>query len=122
MLEQAVGEPAGGGTDVGGDDVRDIERKFTESGLEFFAAAADESFRLLDLELAICGKEMSGLGLRMTTHPCLPGANDALRFFAALGEAALNQQLVESDAPDRGHKKSSSHWKKAEALLPMIGT
>lgn len=50
VLQEAVGETAGGGADVDGDLAGDVERPGFEGGFEFGAAAADVALFIADVE------------------------------------------------------------------------
>ena len=97
VLEQAVDETPGGGTDVHADLVRGgQEGEADERFLELETAAPDEPLGLADAEQAIGGNLVPRLGGGRVVHEHFAGEDEALGFFAAFGEAALDQQDVQA--------------------------
>ena len=93
-LEQAIGETAGGGSDVdagpaGGIDVEGVER-----GFELEAAAADEAGFFLHLQRRVEGELVAGLGEGEVSGTDLAGEAEALCLLAGVAEAAGYEQGV----------------------------
>lgn len=71
VLEEAVGETAGRGTDIEGVRSRDIEFKIFNRPEHFFAAAGDESRGCLDKKFCRVGQHLRGFlneGIRAAAH------------------------------------------------------
>ena len=94
-LEQEIGEPAGGGTEIQRDLVVQLRMVGLDGGQEFVRSAADIRARFLDLEFSILGKKFAGLG----HHPVGPetdlaGQDQPLRQAAAFAQPPGHQQHI----------------------------
>ena len=96
VLEEAVGETAGGSAQVNGGLVRDGELEVAQGVFELVSAAAD---------ILLAGQEREGIGRlhavtgfarRLGVDRDLPGHDPALGFFAAVAQAALDQRAIEA--------------------------
>src|SRR6516162_130604 len=75
-LEEAVGEAAGAGPDVGADRTPDVEVEVLERGLELQTPARDVGHRLaLEADGGVGGDAGSGLVDAPVVHDHLPGEN-----------------------------------------------
>ena len=101
-LQQDVGEAARRGADVEGDQARRIDLEGVERGGQLVAAAADVRVRLGDRDRRVRGDQVARLAVvprRVALpHPDRAGQHQRLGTAARLGQAALDQQLVEADA------------------------
>ena len=98
VLEHAVGEAAGGGSDVGAGEAFDGEVPGGESGFELEASAGDVA------EVAAEHADNGGVGdgdaglvdtLLVDEDPA--GEDKGLGSFAGGGEGAVNEELVETE-------------------------
>ena len=92
VLEQVVGEAAGGRADVDAVAPVELDLELLERVRELLAAPGDEARRPVDRELGVVGHLVAGLvvaGNEAREH-------ERLRLRAALRQAALDEQDVES--------------------------
>ena len=96
VLQQTIGESAGGRAQVERGEAGDIQMKMVQSMFQFVAAAADVFFAHVQGELVIgfdgVTRFVDGLGVDAD----LAGKNGAFGAFAAFAKAAFNQGLVEA--------------------------
>ncbi len=98
VLQEAVGEAAGRGTDVDTARSGDVDAERAECVRELLAAAGDETRRGVDRELGVGVDLLPGLRASRD-QPC---EHERLRLRARLGEPALDEQDVEP-LLHRGH-------------------
>ena len=99
VLQEAVGEAAGGCADVHAYFAGGAEGG--EAGEGFFqlpAAAADEALRLADVDDAVARELVAGFGGWRAFDGDFTGEDEALGFFAAFGQAAGDEQEVQTGA------------------------
>ena len=97
VLEEAVGEAAGGGADVDAAGAVDAEVEAVEGFLEFEAAAGDEGFGVADAEGGVGGDEVAGFGGGGVVDEDFAGEDEALGLFAGFDEAGGDEEEVEAD-------------------------
>jgi len=95
-LEQNVGESAGGGADIEADPAGDIDGEVGERASQFEAAAADVGRAREDLDAAVVGDGLAGLGGFLAVEEHLAGHDEGLGFFAGFSEAACQDEPVET--------------------------
>ena len=96
-LEEAVGEAAGGGPDVEGDQALDGKAEGIEGAPEFEAAPADIGVLFApDPDLRIGGDQASRLVHRPVADQDRPGEDQRLRPLPALRQAPRDEQLIEA--------------------------
>src|SRR5579883_910714 len=101
-LQEGVGEPAGRGADIEGDLAGAIDGEMAQRGRELEAAAADVRRAREDFDRGIRIHGMSRLGGLLPADENFARHDEGLRFFAGLGEAALDEQAVEAEFHGRG--------------------
>jgi len=93
-LEQAIGETAGGGTDIHTDPAGRVDLEGVESTLEFQATAADETLLFLDLERGVRRQLRAGFVDDAVPGTHFPGEDEALRLLAGITKATGNEKGV----------------------------
>jgi hypothetical protein len=96
VLEQAIGEAAGGGARIQTDFVLHAQLEMLEGALQLFAAPAHETLRRFQIEHGVGGVGMPGFARGLAGHLDLAGADEALRALAAVRQPALHHQLIQS--------------------------
>jgi len=90
-LEQAIGEPAGGGAEVDGDEAGDIEMKVVQGVFQFKAAATDIFFAGFQCKDVVGLDGVAGFLGGLAVDADLAGEDGAFGFFAAFTKPALHQ-------------------------------
>src|SRR5438128_7050511 len=111
-LEQDVGEAAGGRADVDRVDPGDVESERVERVRELVPGARDVGRRTLDRQLG----RLVDLSARLVVARHEPDEHERLRLRAALDEAALHQQYVQSFLHAAAGANSSSGARIARTL------
>jgi hypothetical protein len=88
VLEEAVGEAAGGGADVEADPVERVDGEGLEGGFEFEATASDVAGFLLDGEWGVGGDLGAGFIDEAFSAADLAGEDEAFGLFAGLAKTA----------------------------------
>src|ERR1041384_6744835 len=83
VLQEAIGKPAGGCSEIHGDQSADIELKMFQSFLQFESAAADITFGSFKVELIGWLYQVARLAGWLAIDGNLAGHDRSLRFFAA---------------------------------------
>lgn len=96
-LERAVGEAAGGSADVEDVGVAQIEGKALDGAGEFFAAAGDEAWGLLDGEIEIGGKLAAGFIEAFGAVEDATAHDERFGLGAGGGETARDEEFVEPE-------------------------
>ena len=96
VLEQAIGEAAGGRAEVERDQPGHVELKMFERVFEFVAAAADVFFAGVEREGVIGPDRVAGFAGGPGVDADLAGEDGAFGLFAAFAKAAFNQRLIEA--------------------------
>lgn len=97
VLEEAIGETAGGGADVEADVAGGVEGEGVESGFEFVACAGDVAVGLNNLDVKVEWDAGAGFGVGEGLAADGVGEDEALGFLAGFGESTLDEELVEAD-------------------------
>lgn len=97
MLEEAVGEAAGGGTEIEAAPAGDINFEGSERGFEFFASAADVALRLDEFDGRGGFEERGGLHERLGADTRTAGHDEAAGAFAGFGEATFDEEDIGAD-------------------------
>jgi hypothetical protein len=98
VLEHAVGESAGGGADVEAETVAEVDAPMGESGFKLESAAADVTeVGAEEADGSIGGDGGARLVLLLLADENAAGQDESLGALASGDEAALHQQLVETD-------------------------
>jgi hypothetical protein len=98
VLEEAVGEAAGGGTDIEADEAGDIDVEVVQGAFEFEAAAADVAWGFFDPEDGVEGDEGAGFEAGLIIDENLAGEDEAFGLFAGGAKALLYECLVQTRA------------------------
>jgi hypothetical protein len=96
VLQQAIGETAGGCAQVERGQPDDIQLKMVQGVFQFVAAAADVFFVRVQSEPIIGFDGVAGFVRGLGVDADLAGNNGAFGAFAAFTKAAFNQCLVEA--------------------------
>jgi hypothetical protein len=96
MLQQTIGEPAGGRAQVERGHSGDIQLKMAQGVFQFVAAAADVFFVRVQGEPVIGFDGVTGFVAGLGVDTDFSSKNGAFGAFAAFTEAAFNQSLVEA--------------------------
>jgi hypothetical protein len=96
VLQQTIGESAGGRAQVERHESGDIQLKMAQGVFQFVAAAADEFLFRIQSEPVIGFDGVTGLVRGLGIDADLAGKNGAFGAFAAFAKAAFNQCLVEA--------------------------
>ena len=95
VLQQAIGEAAGGCAEVQADLAGRIDFEMLQRGLQLEAAPANESRAREDFDAAGCGHALAGLLRFAVIDQNLAGHDEGLRFFPGIGQTAVQEQEVE---------------------------
>jgi hypothetical protein len=98
VLEEAIREASGGGADIHGDGVGDVDLEGLEGVFEFGSAAADVAGWGGDFELVVGLDFAAGFIGDLAIEADGAGEDEALGLFAAGGEALLDEADVEAFA------------------------
>ena len=98
VLEEAVGETAGGSADIEGDEAGDVDVEVVQGAFEFEAAAADVARGFFDAEDGVEGNEGAGFEAGLIVDEDLAGEDEAFGLFAGGAEALLNESLIQTGA------------------------
>jgi hypothetical protein len=93
-LEQAIGETAGGGSNIDTDPAGGIDVKGIECGFDLEAATAYEPGFFLDLKRGVEGKFGAGFVDRPVARADFASENEALGLLAGIAEATGNEEGV----------------------------
>jgi hypothetical protein len=96
VLEEAIGEAAGGGADIEGAQVLDLKMEGSEGMFQFVSAATDIAVGCGEIEVVIRSDSAAGFIRDVSIETDLPGEDGALRFFSGFAEAAGDQGLIEA--------------------------
>jgi hypothetical protein len=96
VLEEAIGEAAGGSADVEGTQVPDLKMEGGEGVFQFMSATAHVTVGGGEIELVIGSDGAAGFVSSVSIESDLPGEDGALRFFSGFAEAAGDQGLIEA--------------------------
>ena len=97
-LQHAVGETAGGGTDVDAGETGEVDRPMGESVLEFEAAAADVfEIGAEEADGGVSGDGGAGLVDALLVDEDAAGEDEGLGALAGGGVAVVDQELVEAN-------------------------
>jgi hypothetical protein len=105
VLQETVGETAGRSPDIEADQTCYLKREFAQRGLEFQAATADEA-RLgafPDAHDCCTGKFFGGFINALLTDEDNAGHDQRLRFGARVGQASINEDLINALALHERH-------------------
>ena len=97
-LEQRLGETAGRSADIEADALRGIDRAGVERSRKLHPAARDEGMRGRSGKFGVAGDFVGSLMHRRAIGADATGGDGGLRLGAALEQAALDQQLVGTQA------------------------
>ena len=97
VLEETISKAAGGSAHICTALAGYIQVKGLESGGQLLAAAGDEAGASIDGEDSILGDFGGGFGDHLPIGAYLTGHDQALGLGAALGQAAFDEVLVNSD-------------------------
>ena len=100
VLEQAIGEPAGGGAEVERDQAGHVQLKMSQRVFELVAAAADVFFAGVEGEGVVRLDGVAGFAGGLGVDADLAGEDGAFGAFAAFAEAAFDQCLIEASHED----------------------
>src|SRR5437899_36236 len=95
-LQQAVGEAARRGAEIGGDETRDGDGEMLEGGFEFQATATDVAQFRSEFEARFGGNELSGFGGLLAVDEDFAGHDQGLRLLTSVNEAAVHQCTIKS--------------------------
>ena len=95
MLEEAIGEASGGGSEVDGDKTLDVELEMAERVFEFDAAAADVTFGGEEIDLILRSGGSAGFVGDLMIELDEAGEDEAAGLFATGAEAAGDEGLVQ---------------------------
>ena len=96
VLEETIGEAAGGSADVETDFAGGIDMEVGESGFEFEAAAADVFEGFGDFDARGFGDGVAGFMGFLAVHGDFAGEDEGLGFFAGIDELAVEHGDVEA--------------------------
>jgi hypothetical protein len=96
VLQQTIGESAGGRAQVERHQSGDIQLKMEQGMFQFVAAAADVFFARIQGEPVIGFDGVTWLVRGLGIDADLAGKNGAFGAFAAFAKAVFNQSLVEA--------------------------
>jgi hypothetical protein len=96
VLQQTIGEPAGGRAQVERGEAGDIQLKMAQGVFQLVAAAADVFFVRVQGDLVIGFDGVAGFVRGLGVDADLAGDNGAFGAFAAFTKAAVNQSLIEA--------------------------
>ena len=97
-LEQAIGESAGRGAKVEAAETGRVYAECVEGGFKLVAATADKAVGFEQFDWCVIVEELRGLHKDGGPNAGAASHDEALGAFPALGEAALNEELVGADA------------------------
>ena len=96
VLQQAVGEAAGGGADVQAQPARHIDAEMIQRRLQLQPAAAHIASALPATSMRLAAStRVARLDGFLSVDQHLAGHDESLRFLAGFGQAALDQQTIE---------------------------
>ena len=103
VLEEAVGEAAGGGSDVGAGEAFDGDVPGGEGGFEFEAAAGDVAEVVAEeADGGGVGDAGTGFVVALLVDEDAAGEDHGLGALAGGGEVAVYEELVEAEFHDGG--------------------
>jgi hypothetical protein len=97
VLEQAIGEAAGGSAEVNGRQPARIELEMAQTVFELESPAADIAFRDGQGQFVLRFYRIAGLPGGLAPVEDLAGQNGPLRLFAGRAKAALDEGLVQAE-------------------------
>lgn len=118
VLEEAIGEAAGGGADIEADAAVCGEGgPGGEGGVELTAAAGDEGLLVTDADGGGIGDEAAGLIDGEVGDEDVTGTDEALGLFPAFGEGTLDEEAIEAFAVGGriiwgGGGRVGVHWRR----------
>ena len=95
MLQQAIGEPARRGADVGADPRVGLHTKCLKGGLELEPSPADVAHGLTHVKVSVRRYETPRLVSHDIAQHDFAGEDQALRLGSALCESLFDQQLIQ---------------------------
>ncbi len=102
VLEEAVGEAAGGRAEVDGGEAGGVDVESLESVFQLVTAAADEAFGGVEADGVLGAEAASGFIGGVSVDANGAGEDEALGFFPGLAESEVDEGLVESLGPGLG--------------------
>ncbi len=107
-LQQAVGEAAGAGAEIGRDKAGNVDTELVERLVELLSATADETGLLFQRDDVGLADVAAGAGLLLVVDEDVAGHDEGLGAGAGLGKAAFDDRVVETDGRAHGSAPARS--------------
>jgi hypothetical protein len=102
VLEQAVGEPAGGGSGIETGQAGRIDLKMRQGSFQFKAPSADIPWFGFDGNGVVRFDGLSGFGGRVAINQHFAGKDETFGLLAGITEAAFREGGIEAETPSAG--------------------
>src|SRR5207237_9685724 len=110
VLEQAIGEPAGGGAEVNGHGPFHLQLKVNQGVFQLVAAAADVFIPGLEFDPVVRADRVAGFVGGVPVDFDEAGQDGALGLFPAFAQTAFNESVIEAGHVESGRQPSGLWW------------